>query len=89
MKIDTIIKLENNKKYHLIDETIQDDIKYFLANELDENENITDKSVIFKETIQDGHSHLKEVQDEKIGKFILSVFTTTLINELEEEKKED
>lgn len=89
MEIGNMVQLENNNKYYLVDETVQNDIKYFLANKLDDKEKITTDAVIFKETIKDGESYLKEVQDEEIGKYILSVFTTTLINEIEDEKKED
>ncbi|MDD2409522.1 MAG: hypothetical protein PHD03_02240 [Bacilli bacterium] len=89
MKLDTIVELEGNKKYYILDETIQNDKKYFLATKLDENEEMTDESIIFEENKVGEDFFLKEVTEESTAKYILSVFTTTLINEIETEKKED
>ena len=48
MEIGNMVQLENNNKYYLVDETVQNDIKYFLANKLDDKEKITADAVIFK-----------------------------------------
>ncbi|MDD2238890.1 MAG: hypothetical protein PHH51_03315 [Bacilli bacterium] len=89
MKLDTVVELESNKKYYILDETIQNDKKYFLATKLDENEEMTAESTIFEENKVGEDFFLKEVTDDKTARYILSVFTTTLINEIEDEKKED
>lgn len=89
MMLDTIVELEGNKKFYIIDETLQNDKKYFLATKLDENEEMTSESTIFEENVVGEDTYLKEVTDEEIKKYILSVFTTTLINEIDETKKED
>lgn len=89
MMLDTIVELEGNKKYYIIDETLQNDKKYFLATKLDENEEMTSESTIFVENIVGEDTYLQEVNDDEIKKYILSVFTTTLINEIDETKKED
>ncbi|MDD4706175.1 MAG: hypothetical protein PHS24_03065 [Bacilli bacterium] len=89
MKLDTIVELEGNKKYYILDETIQNDKKYFLATKLDENEEMTAESTIFEENKVGEDIFLKEVTNEETARYILSVFTTTLINEIDDEKKED
>ena len=89
MKLDTIVEPEGNKKYYILDETIQNDKKYFLATKLDENEEMTAESTIFEENKVGEDIFLKEVTNEETARYILSVFTTTLINEIDDEKKED
>ncbi len=88
MKLDTIVTLEGNEKYYLADETVQNGIKYFLANKLDENEEITTEACIFEE-IKDGEDfYLDEVTDAEKMKYLTAVFTSNLINDIEEIKEE-
>ena len=89
MKLDTIVKLDDDRKYYILDETIQNDKKYFLATKLDEKDEMTDISVIFEEKKINEEIFLKEVTNQDILKYIMSVFTTTLIKEIDEEKRED
>ncbi len=81
MKVDTLVTLSNGEKFVLLDETTQNDNKYFLATLVDENGNYTTESTIFIENISDGDSYLKKVEDPEVFKYILSVFTTTLAQE--------
>ncbi len=83
MKLDTIVELEDNQKYYVVDETFQNNKKYFLVTRLDENEKITTESVIFEENKVNNDIFLKEVKDKEIEKDILSIFTSSLIKELE------
>ncbi len=87
MKLDTVVTLEGNEKYYLVDETIQNDKKYFLANKLDDNEEITIESCIFEE-IKDGEDYyLDEIVDENIIKYLTTVFTSNLISDIDELKE--
>ena len=80
MNIDTVVTLEDNNKYFLADQVINDNIKYFLANLLDENEEMTEKSMIFKETInEDGKSFLEEVNDQNLNNLLIAMFANSLI----------
>ncbi|NLL02019.1 MAG: hypothetical protein GX265_03255 [Mollicutes bacterium] len=88
MQLDSIVTLEDNEKYYLADETVQNGIKYFLANKLDETEEITTEAYIFEE-IKDGEDfYLDEVTDVEKMKYLTAVFTSNLINDMEEMKEE-
>ncbi len=89
MKLDTVVTLEGNEKYYLADETIQNDVKYFLANKLDEDEELTIESCIFEE-IQEGEDfYLEEIEDIDKLKYLNTVFTSNLISDLDELKEEE
>lgn len=87
MKLDTIVELDDNQKYYVVDETFQNNKKYFLTTRLDQKENITTDSIIFEENKIDNEMYLKEVKDKDIYKYILSIFTSSLIKEIEEKKE--
>ena len=87
MKLDTIVELDDKQKYYVVDETFQNNKKYFLTTRLDQEENITTDSIIFEENKIDNEIYLKEVKDKKIYKYILSIFTSSLIKEIEEKKE--
>lgn len=88
MKLDTVVTLEGNEKYYLADETIQNDVKYFLANKLDEKDGISTEACIFEE-IKDGDDfYLDEVTDVDKVKYLTAVFTSNLISDIDELKEE-
>ncbi|MDD2208672.1 MAG: hypothetical protein PHG03_01855 [Bacilli bacterium] len=89
MEIDTIVTLEGNEKYYLADVTIQNDVKYFLANKLDEKEELTKESCIFEEVKDGDEIYLDEVLDQTKLKYITTVFTSSLISDLEDEINEE
>ena len=88
MELDTIVTLEGNEKYYLADETIQNDVKYFLANKLDDNEEVTTESCIFEEIKEGEDIYLDEVLDVTKIKYLTTVFTSNLISDLEEMNEE-
>ena len=84
MRLETIVTLEDGYRYYLTDETVQNGIKYFLANRLDDNNELTEDSFIFEETIKDGDSYLYVVTDQQMVNYITAVFTANFISKVEE-----
>ncbi|MDD4187553.1 MAG: hypothetical protein PHX04_02145 [Bacilli bacterium] len=85
MEIDTIVTLEEKEKYYLADMTIQNDVKYFLANKLDDNEDLMKESCIFEEVLDGDDIYLDEVLDINKIKYLTTIFTSNLISDLEDE----
>lgn len=54
LKINTIISLENNEKYVVLNETIYGGIKYFLVMGVDENKDVIPNNVAILEEIIEG-----------------------------------
>ena len=64
LKLNTIITLENNEKYILLNETLYAGIKYFLVMGVKENkEIIPDKVKIIEEIINNNNIYIKPVKD--------------------------
>ena len=72
--IDKIITLSNNKKYVILDETILDNIKYYLGLRL-ENNNPTNNYLYFEEIKEDNNLSLKPIEKEDIKDILLTSFT--------------
>ena len=75
MEKDTIITLEDNEKYVLLDEVELENGKYFLALRLSENERPTKDYAIFEEEIEDGESYMTLVEDQNLKEALLVNFT--------------
>jgi len=84
MKVETIMTLQNDDRYYLVDETVQDGKKYFLANKLDKADEMTDKSSIFEEIIKEGVVFIDEVKDIKLANYIAAIFTAKFIENIDE-----
>jgi len=78
-----IVTIEDNYKYYLADDTIYNGVKYYLANTLDENEDITEQSFFFKERKEGNDIFLDVVEDEEIIKYLFNVFVANTVTELE------
>jgi hypothetical protein len=76
MKVETIVTLDEKDRWYLSEETEQNGVKYFLALEIGEDDEPTDKSKIFKEEIDGDDTYLTEVDDEDTLKFLGAVFIT-------------
>lgn len=87
MKTDTVVTLDDNIKYYLSDETVYEDNKYFLATRLDEEDDMTEDSYIFKEFKEGDRFRLEQVVDEKTYNYIAAVFTTNFISLVEEDSE--
>lgn len=84
MEKDTIITLEDNSVYVLLDETKIEDEKYFFAVKLDENNNPTTEYEVFKCEEDDGEIYMDTLEDEILKQSILVDFTNNFIKEIEE-----
>ena len=67
LKTNTIITLENNEKYVVLNETIYGGVKYFLVMWVDENKNIIPTNVAIIEEIVDGQEvYVDKVKDPEL-----------------------
>lgn len=80
MKKDTIITLEDNTKYALLDETEIDGGKYFIAVKLDKNENPTTEYEVFEEDIEDGETYMGVLEEGDYKQAILVDFTNNYMH---------
>lgn len=85
MNVDTIVTLGQNRRYYLVDETIQNNIKYFLGTKLSEEDLPTSESEIFEEFVEDGKTYLTPVIDEEKLTSLVAIFLTKFKKLLEEE----
>lgn len=68
MSVDTIVTLGENRRYYLVDETYQDNTRYFLGTRLNEEDMPTIESEIFEELVLDNGTYLTPViDDEKLN----------------------
>ena len=80
MKKGQIITLEDNEKYLLLMDTMQEGHKFFYANKLTDDEKTTSEYEYFEETVEDGDTYMGIVMDEEIKEFLHTVFTTDLLD---------
>lgn len=85
MKVDTIVEMENGENFYIADETVQNGIKYYLANKVDENDEPTTDTKIFKETLDGNDIYLDVVKDESELNYLGAIFLANFSNDLEEE----
>ena len=84
MKLEHIVTLENQDRYYIAAETTQEGKKYFLANKLDDNDDMTDSSLIFEEMVQGEDIYVDEVKDEKLISYLTVIFTSDFIETVED-----
>lgn len=85
MSIDTIVTLGENKRYYLVDETIQADKKYFLGTRLSDDDTPTPESEIFEEFSTNGNYYLTPVIEEEKLNSLAAVFLAKFRKLMEEE----
>ncbi|MBQ7141063.1 MAG: hypothetical protein IJO32_06140 [Bacilli bacterium] len=84
MIVDTVIDLDNNKHYLLLDETMIEDKKYFFAVGVKEDlSSPTNEYVFIEEITKNGKLYAKEVKDKKISDFLLTIFTKNYVEYVE------
>lgn len=67
LKINTIISLENNEKYVVLNETMYGGIKYFLVMGVDDKKNIIPNNVAILEEIIEGQDvYVDRVRDPEL-----------------------
>lgn len=80
MKKGQIITLEDNEKYLLLLDTIQEGHKFFYANKLTNDEQTTNEYEIFEETQENDETFMEIVDDDEVKEFLTKVFTVDMID---------
>ena len=89
MEKDTIITLEDNEKFLLLDKVELENANYFLALKLTEDEQPTKQYEIFKEEIEDGNSYMSIVEDKNIKEALMVNFTLNYEEYIENYQEEE
>ena len=76
MKVDTIVTLDGNERYYLVDKTEQDGKTYYLATKLKEDNTPLEESQIFEEIVEEGTTYLETVADELTYNQLAAIFVT-------------
>jgi hypothetical protein len=67
LKTNTIISLENNEKYVVLNETMYGGVKYFLVMGVDENKDVIPSNVaIIEEIIEGTDTYVERVKDPEL-----------------------
>ena len=67
LKTNTIISLENNERYVVLNETIYGGTKYFLVMGVDENKDVIPSNVaIIEEIIEGNETYVERVKDPEL-----------------------
>lgn len=83
--IDKIVKLDNNNKYILFDETILSKIKYYMGLKLDDKNEPTNEYLYFEEKKDKDNIFLKPVMNDNIKDLLLTAFTINYFNSVYDE----
>ncbi len=79
LMLNTIISLENNKKYVLVNETLYGGIKYFLAMGVDENKNLIQTEIsILEEIIKGKELYVDQVTDPEMIKVLSGILEQSI-----------
>lgn len=89
MEKDTIITLEDNEKYVLLDKVEVENTSYFLALKLTEDEEPTREYELFEEEIEDGDSYMSIVEDPTLKEALMVNFTLNYEEYIENYKEEE
>lgn len=73
--VDSVITLDNNLNYLILDKTSLNNEKYYLSVRVDENEEPLEENLILKEINEQGKKYVVEEKDESILKELLVIFT--------------
>lgn len=89
MEKDTIITLEDNEKFVLLDKVETEDANFFLALKLTADEEPTKEYEIFEEEVEDGESYMSIVDDPTLKEALMVNFTLNYEEYAENYKGED
>ena len=84
MEKDTIITLEDNEIYALLDETMLENKKYFFAVRLDDKNNPTSNYEIFEQDETDDGIYMNAVDDEVLKETVMLEFSNNYIQNIKE-----
>lgn len=74
MSVDTIVTLGHDRRYYLVDETVQDNKKYFLGTKLNDEDLPMTESEIFEEFKDDNGTYLTPVIDDEKLNSLAAIF---------------
>jgi len=83
--LDKIVELENNKSYVMLDETVLNNIKYYLGLRLDQNEEPTNNYLFFEETLEGDNTFLTPIENEDMKGLLLTAFTVNFLDKVYDE----
>ena len=86
MEKDTIITLEDNTEYALLDETIINGRKFFFGVLVDKEGNPKNEYEIFEEEKDENDIYMNSLEDGKLKESILLGFTNNYLNKINEDK---
>ena len=86
---DTIITLEDNEKYVLLDKVELENAKYFLALQLTNDDQPTRNYEIFEEEVEDDESYMTIVEDKTLKETLMVNFTLNFEEYVENYKGEE
>lgn len=93
MEKDTIITLEDETQYVLLDETVVEGTKYFFAVKLDKKTgNPTTEYEVFEEEVEDGETYMTNLEESDFKQAILIDFTNNymhMVGDLMEESEKE
>lgn len=87
MEKDTLITLDDNTKYVLLEELVVDNKKYFYSVKMEvENEVPTNEYEIFEYEEEDGETYLTVLENDEFKERILIEFTKKFVDIIKEEE---
>ena len=84
MEVDTVITLDNDVNCLLLEKINYNNNSYFLANILNEEEEPSDESIIFKEIIENDENYVEKVEDEALAHDLLKLFAESIEKSVDE-----
>ncbi|MDE5540039.1 MAG: hypothetical protein K2J20_06090, partial [Bacilli bacterium] len=79
MKIEDVITLENGKEYVILDIVMYENEKYLYCIGIDKEEKPTKEYIYLKGIEENGQFYIEEVDDEKVLKAIIALFTANYL----------
>ena len=83
--VDNIVTLDNDKKYVILDDKKLDNVNYYYALRLDDNEEPTNNYLFFEETKDGNDIYLAPVEDESMKGILLTTFTASYLDKVYDE----
>ena len=80
-----IITLDENERYILVDNVELEGKKYYLANKVDENNELLPDSQIFEEEYEDNERYMIVLEDEQKYNYLSSLFLENFNNLISKE----
>jgi hypothetical protein len=83
MKEDTIITLDNNLEYALLEKLTLDEKNYYYAAGVKDDEVPTGEYIFIEEVSQDGKTFIKKVKDEELMKKLVTIVSKEYVDAVE------